>query len=125
MVTAFLTCRQMVFGREYLQILAIPHCQRYSSPSVIRCHNKCEGMTTFFIPARQVVDVKVHMAHVHQVPFLVDVTHSHLDIWVIEISPGVLSCHDYEVSVGLFKSNASGASVLHIHTHFCFVCYFI
>ena len=39
--------------------------------------------------------------------FLVDVTHGHLDIWVIEISPGVLSCHDYEMSVGLFKSIAN------------------
>ena len=49
----FFTRRQVVSGLEYLQILAFPpvHCQRYSLPSVIRCHNKCEEVTALSVSA--------------------------------------------------------------------------
>lgn len=49
----FFTWRQVVSGLEFLQILAFPpvHCQRYSLPSVIRCHNKCEEVTALSVSA--------------------------------------------------------------------------
>ena len=72
------------------------------------------------MPACQVADVKVHTnTHLIRCHFeLVDGPYGHRDIWVIEISPCVLFCHQtiHQSSVQLFKSIARWFLILSLPT---------